>query len=90
MKQIIIKKLDDLIKELQNQILIEEDEDGPAIRNELYDSFYLTKENGRWYLIDESEESYYEDWMLERFDDILREEDSYLECVCPGRYIIAE
>lgn len=56
---------------------------------DLYD-FEVIEQNGQIILIDHTEESYYLRWMLKDFENALSIKGFYLECECPGRYIVCE
>lgn len=57
---------------------------------ELYDFEVTEDKDGYIVLIDKTEDSYYEAWMLKDFNKAVEAEGCYLECECPGRYIVAE
>lgn len=59
--------------------------------------FEFRHEDGRDYIIDYNEELYYDciayDLVFEKIETKVKEiygKDAYLDCCCPGRYIIAE
>lgn len=56
---------------------------------DLYD-WEVIEEKGQIILIDHTEDSYYEEWMLKDFNKAVEAAGCYLECECPGRYIVAE
>lgn len=56
---------------------------------DLYD-WEVVEYKGDIVLIDHTEESYYENWMLKDFKKAVEAKGCYLECECPGRYIVAE
>ena len=57
--------------------------------SDIYD-YEVIEHEGNIVLIDHTEESYYERWMLKDFVNALEEKGCYLECECPGRYVVIE
>ena len=56
---------------------------------DLYD-FSVIEQNGQIILIDHTEESYENRWMIQDFERALSTKGMFLECECPGRYIVCE
>ena len=59
-------------------------------KSDIYDFEVVEDKNGDIVLIDHTEESYYEDWMLKDFNKAVEKHGCYLECECPGRYIVTQ
>lgn len=76
-KDALLRKLDAIITEYKNDEFAE-----------FYD-FEIVEENGQVFVVDHTEESYYERWMLKKFVQFLEPLGMYLECECPGRYLVA-
>lgn len=76
-KDILIKKLNEIVKEYEKE-------------NEEFDiyDFEIGEEDGKVLVIDKTEESYYDRFYLRKFDKFLEDNGMYLECDCPGRYIV--
>lgn len=75
-KDILIKKLNEIVKEYEKDEFAD-----------LYD-FEIREQDGTVYVIDKTEESYDNRWMLRKFDEFLKANGMFLECDCPGRYIV--
>ena len=56
---------------------------------DIYD-WEVVEQKGNIYLIDKTEESYYSAWMRRDFEKALFAKGCYLECECPGRYVVIE
>lgn len=82
-------KFEKMINELKNKIEeLNNDEDFGVNKTKYYIYDYSLEENK--YLIDYTEDSYYDEWLLKPFDKIVERYGYFLECICPGRYLIAK
>ena len=85
-----MKKNIDLLKNVLNEINKEEDD--------LFDfSLEYDKSYDRWVIIDSYEEFYYEGYAFDRIHERIEEtvkeifgESAYIDCECPGRWIVAD
>lgn len=82
MKKQMIEELKNKVEELNN----DEDFGCNKTRYGIYD-FKIEDDK---YLIDNTEESYYERWLLKDFEKIVEKYGYFLECECPGKYVITK
>ena len=78
-----------MLEELKNKVEELNNDEVFGCNKNCYGIYDFIIKNDK-YLIDKTEESYYERWLLNDFVMIVEKYGYFLDCECPGKYIITK